>query len=166
LKRLARILKYTTSNGLNQGVFSNPGNCKMEEIMKRILVAAAALIILTALNTGTAKAGELLDADRIIAAMEESYGGYAYRNIYKLEGFIAALEESYEGRDTYMNIVDQERFIAALGDSYVPGSVNAGCVKAPSLLGEKRSEEAFTAGYAPRPVIERDLFTGSFLVVN
>ncbi|HLE17113.1 MAG TPA: hypothetical protein VI728_02380 [Syntrophales bacterium] len=113
--------------------------------MKRILVAAAAVITIIGVNTSGAKAVELLDAERIIAAMEDSYDGY-----------------------TYKNITSQEKFIAALGDSYVPEryQAKADSERYISLLDEKRSEEAFTAGDAPKPVKERDIFTGSFLVLN
>jgi len=83
--------------------------------MKRIFGVLAA-VALASIGTHTAMAGELLDSDRIITAMEDRWQGHAYRNTHTAESFVSALQDNHPGR--YRNIHTAESFIAALGDGH------------------------------------------------
>lgn len=140
--------------------------------MKRIFVVTAATFAFAfAIGIGVAGAGELLDSQRIIAAMEDQHEGYNYRNTMNLDKFVAALEDNATGayRNThtresyiaslqdnhqgyYRNIHTQESFVAALGDGYA--SERYGAImdsrRFAGVLAEKHSEEALSAAYAPK----------------
>ena len=85
--------------------------------MKRIFAVAAAIFTCAfVIGTGSAGAGELLDSGRIIAAMEDQYQGYNYRNTMDLDKFVAALEDNRSG--DYRNTHTQDSYVASLQDNH------------------------------------------------
>lgn len=141
--------------------------------MKRIfgMAAFAFAITLGTFGAVNAASGELLDSDRIIAAMEDAYEGHNYRNTMTLERYVAALEDGHKEtyrnihnqasfiaalqdsrQGYYRNIHTQESFVASLGDDYTPGRYAAimDSSRFAGLLHEKHAEEAVTASYAPK----------------
>lgn len=140
--------------------------------MKRIFALTAATFALAlAMGTGIAGAGELLDSERITAAMEDQWQGHNYRNTMSLDKFVAALEDNASGayRNThtqdsfiaslqdnhhgyYRNMHSQESFVAALGDGYTPEKYGAimDSRRFAAVLAEKHAEEAATAAYTPK----------------
>lgn len=140
--------------------------------MKRIFALTAATFACAfAIGTGTAGAGELLDSQRITAAMEDQWQGHNYRNTMNLDKFVASLEDSaaeaYRNTHTqesyiaslqdnhqgyYRNIHTQESFVAALGDGYASERYGAimDSKRFSAVLAEKHSEEALSAAYAPK----------------
>lgn len=146
------------------------GLISREETMKRIFGLAVSALV-SVFSLGTVNAGELLDQQRFIAAMEDSHEGYTYRNTINLDKYVAALEDGQKGyyRNThnqesfvaaledsrpgyYRNIHTQESFVASLGDDYTPGRYAAimDSSRFAGLLHEKHAEEAVTASYAPK----------------
>lgn len=140
--------------------------------MKRIFALTAATFACAfAIGTGFAGAGELLDSQRITAAMEDQWQGYNYRNTMNLDKFVASLEDNGKGayRNThtqdsyiaslqdnhqgyYRNMHTQESFVAALGDGYTPERYGAimDSKRFSAVLAEKHSEDATTAAYTPK----------------
>ncbi|HBG47251.1 MAG TPA: hypothetical protein DDW94_09730 [Deltaproteobacteria bacterium] len=84
--------------------------------MKGFYLTIAALLSIFVLST-TVKAEELLDADRIISAMEDNYNGYTYKNVHKLDSFIAALGDQYTP-ERYQAIMDPARFTGLLNEKH------------------------------------------------
>ena len=85
--------------------------------MKRIFAVTAAIFTCAfVIGTGSAGAGELLDSGRIIAAMEDQYQGYNYRNTMDLDKFVAALEDNRSG--DYRNTHTRDSYVASLQDNH------------------------------------------------
>lgn len=137
--------------------------------MKRMFGLAVSALV-SVFSIGTVNAGEFIDQQMYIAAMEDNYEGYNNRNTMDLDKFVAALEDGQKGnyRNThnqdsfvaaledsrpgyYRNIQTQESFIASLGDSYTPERYSSimDSSRFASLLAEKHAEQAMTAGYVP-----------------
>lgn len=85
--------------------------------MKRIFGVLTA-VAFASIGTYPALAGELLDSDRIITAMEDQWQGHNYRNTITLDKFVAALEDGRAGE--YRNTHTQDSYVAALKDNH-PG---------------------------------------------
>lgn len=87
--------------------------------MKKLIgIAIAALLSVSTFGIADkAAAGELLDADRIVAEMQDSYTGYTYRNTMNYDKFVAALEDGYADYN-YRNMTSYDKFVASLEDGY------------------------------------------------